>query len=74
MPRVKSAKSLSEICIDFILEIQDRFVNRMPTSKQDNGVVQALESEKSVINPFDGLRKLLHHLYKWRKQNVLPTV
>jgi hypothetical protein len=37
-------------------------------------VVQALESEKSVINPFDGLRKLLHHLYKWRKQNVLPTV
>ena len=63
-PRVKSAKSLSETCIDFILEIQDRFVYGIPTSKQDNGVVQALESEKSVINPFDGLHK---YLYKMKK-------
>lgn len=60
MPRVKSAKSLSETCIHFILEMQDNFCNNMPLSELEDGVLEALESEKSVVNRFDGLRKLLN--------------
>jgi hypothetical protein len=60
MPQVQNAKSLSETCIDFIGETQDNFCNNMPLSELEDGVLEAIESEKCVVNRFDGLRKLLN--------------
>ncbi len=62
MPRDKSVKSLSKACIDFIIKIQDRFCNKMPMSELEEGELETLDSEKSAINPFDELRKLLNNI------------
>jgi hypothetical protein len=72
MPQVQNAKSLSETCIDFIREMQDNFCNNMPLSELEDGVLEAIESEKSVVNRFDGLRKLLNVSHEF-KFSFLPV-
>ena len=57
MPRVKSVKFLTEICIDFIVESQDIFSEKLPLGLLED-CVDALDSDKPAINPFDELRKL----------------
>jgi hypothetical protein len=61
MPRVKSVKSLTEICIDFIIESQNLFSEKLPLGVLED-CVDALDSDKPAINPFDELRKLLQTL------------
>jgi hypothetical protein len=57
MPRVKSVKSLTEICIDFIVESQKFFSEKLPLGVLED-CADALDSDKPAINPFDELRKL----------------
>jgi hypothetical protein len=57
MPRVKSVKSLSKACIDFIIKIQDSFCDKMTISELKDGGLESLDLEKSAINPFNELRK-----------------
>jgi hypothetical protein len=57
MPRVKSFKSLAEICINSVLENQELFCEKFTTRQPEDGV-DALDSDKAVVNPFDELRKL----------------
>ena len=57
MPRVNSVKFLTEICIDFIVESQDIFSEKLPLGLLED-CVDALDSDKPAINPFDELRKL----------------
>ena len=58
MPQVKSVKSLSEICMNFIVEKQKFFSEKLPPGVLED-CVDALNSDKPAINPFDELRKLL---------------
>jgi hypothetical protein len=61
MPQVKSVKSLTEICIDFIVESQKFFYEKLPLGVLED-CADALDSDKPAINPFDELRKLLQIL------------
>ena len=57
MPQVKSVKFLTEICIDFIVENQDIFSEKLPLGLLED-CVYALDSDIPAINSFDELRKL----------------
>jgi hypothetical protein len=55
MPRVKSTKSLKEICFHFILENPDFFCKRFTTLEELEDVENALDSD--LVNPINQLRK-----------------
>ncbi len=55
MPRVKSVKFLTEMCMDSILKNQDFFCERFPTGKLED----ALDNDKLAINPLDDLGMFL---------------
>ena len=69
MPRLKSVKSLTEICMDFILKNKDFFYKRYTPREPKDGV-DALDSVDPAINSFDHLRKLLH-IIKTDKKNLI---
>ena len=59
MPRVKSVKSLTKMCINFIVENQEIFCERFSIGElQLEDGSDALDSNKTA-NPFDKLRKPL---------------
>ena len=59
MPRVKSVKSLTKICVNFIVENQEIFCERFSIGElQLEDGSDALDSNKTA-NPFDKLRKFL---------------
>ena len=59
MPRVKSVKSLTKMCINFIVENQEIFCERFSIGElQLEDGSDALDSNKTA-NPFDKLRKFL---------------
>ena len=60
MPRVKSVKSLTKICVNFIVENQEIFCERFSIGELQSleDGVDALDSDK-MANPFDKLRKFL---------------
>ena len=61
MPRVKSVKSLTKMCINFIVENQEIFCKRFligELQSLEDVSVDALDSDKTA-NPFDKLRKPL---------------
>ena len=60
MPRVKSVKSLTKMCINFIVENQEIFCERFSIGELQSleDGVDALDSDKTA-NPFDKLRKPL---------------
>ncbi len=55
MPQVKTFKTLSEICIHFIVNNHDSFCDKVLISELEKIVDNV---EKSVINPFDDSRNL----------------
>jgi hypothetical protein len=64
MPRVKSVKSLTEICINFIVENQEIFCKRFLIGELKNGVDDALDLDEPSTNPFDALRRLQVFSYR----------
>jgi hypothetical protein len=56
MPRVKSVKSLSKTCMDFILHDREYFCNGKIN-------MDLVDSEETLSSPFDCLRKFAHYLY-----------
>lgn len=50
MPRVKSVKSLSKACIDFIIKIQDSFCVKMPMSELKDGGLESILGFREICN------------------------
>ena len=62
MPQVKTFKTLSEICIHFIVNNHDSFCDRVLIGELEKIVDDV---EKPVINPFDDSRKLPKHIFRF---------
>nr|CAH0111009.1 unnamed protein product [Daphnia galeata] len=76
MPQVKSVKSLTEICIDFIVESQKFFSEKLPLGVLED-CADALDSDKPAINPFDELpsgllEELVRILKKKESSDIYP--